>query len=304
MRAADVKALLKASYTSQEWAIFFEVHDRTGSHSRSADAVAVNMWPSRGCAIHGFEIKVSKTDWRKERENPGKADVIAQFCDYWNIVAPVGMIEISEVPAGWGLINVHQGKLRQAVQPAKNEFQKDLTKPFLAALLRRYDSEISRDIKEAVSAEVQRLSAALQPLTPPPPQPTTQKGSTALQRPPSDPFQAKYEALKKDRDQFFDLTGIKFSAHGSPGARFGQALAKLQYGGVGIDGYISQTEKLLAAMKEFKETTGLEYQSKDDVLNDPRMKRLLQGGQFAQTELETLRDWIINLAGHRGGNDF
>ena len=33
---------------------------------RYADAIAMNLWPSRGLAVHGFEIKISRGDWQRE----------------------------------------------------------------------------------------------------------------------------------------------------------------------------------------------------------------------------------------------
>lgn len=57
MRTPEVKSLLRARFCSPEWAIFFEVGDGTGSAQRRwADAVAMNMYPSRG-----LEIQVSKS---------------------------------------------------------------------------------------------------------------------------------------------------------------------------------------------------------------------------------------------------
>ena len=55
---------------------------------RYADAVAMNLFPSRGLALHGFEIKVSKSDFKSEIENPEKSVPVQQYCDHWWIVAP------------------------------------------------------------------------------------------------------------------------------------------------------------------------------------------------------------------------
>lgn len=63
MKTAEIKAALRAKFCAPEWAIMFEVGDGTGaSQSRWADAVAMNLWPSRGLQIHGFEIKAHRSD--------------------------------------------------------------------------------------------------------------------------------------------------------------------------------------------------------------------------------------------------
>lgn len=137
MRASDVRAALAASYRQPEWAIFFEVADGTGMHKRrSADAVAINMWPSRGMAINGFEVKVDRSDWRRELADPAKAESIAQFCDFWWVAAPKGLIDPATLPATWGLTEVDEkGALRIKVQ-AKERKSREVTRSFFTALCR------------------------------------------------------------------------------------------------------------------------------------------------------------------------
>lgn len=80
---ADICAAMRKTYCQPEWALFFEVGNATGFNARRhADAVAMNMYPSRGLVLHGFEFKASKSDWKRELANPQKAEEIAQYCDY------------------------------------------------------------------------------------------------------------------------------------------------------------------------------------------------------------------------------
>lgn len=138
LRTEQIRATLRTRFCQPEWALFFEVADGTGaSQRRWADAVAMNMWGSRGLAIHGFEIKVSRSDWKRELANAAKAESFAGFCDFWTIVAPKGMIPLDELPPGWGLLEVDANlKLIQRVSGPRYEDPAPLTRSFVASLLR------------------------------------------------------------------------------------------------------------------------------------------------------------------------
>ena len=117
--------------------MFFEVHNATGyGQRRSADAIVMNLWPSRGLAIHGMELKAHRSDWLKELRDPAKAEMIAEYCDYWWIVAAPDIVKRDEVPDGWGLMVLTGEKLR-AVKDAPKKKAKVLDREFAAALLRR-----------------------------------------------------------------------------------------------------------------------------------------------------------------------
>lgn len=162
MKTAEVKAILKAHHAKSEWAILFEVANATGAGgNRYADAIAMGLWPSRGLHIHGYEIKVSRSDWLKELKNPCKADEIGKFCDYWWIVAPVGIVKEEELPETWGLYEVVDGKLVKKVAAAKNEYVTPLTRPFLAALLRRAQAVDDESIAALVDVKMREKVEAL-----------------------------------------------------------------------------------------------------------------------------------------------
>lgn len=61
--AALVEAL-KSRYTTQEYGLLTQVRDGAGWDRRTFDAIAIGYWSSRGHAVHGFECKVSKSDWK------------------------------------------------------------------------------------------------------------------------------------------------------------------------------------------------------------------------------------------------
>ncbi|WP_175712183.1 hypothetical protein [Burkholderia ambifaria] len=158
MRAADVKAALRARFKAPEWGLFFEVADATGArHNRWADAVTVNLWPSRGLAIHGFEIKVSRSDWLTELKNPAKSAAVQRYCDHWWIVAPAGVIKDGELPATWGHYEAKPGgALREVVAAPKLESE-PVTREFAAAMMRRASAADEDIVRAAVATEIERM---------------------------------------------------------------------------------------------------------------------------------------------------
>lgn len=114
MTSDEVIVALETRFSGEGYALLRQVANGTGMQAtRTADAIAVQLWPSRGITFHGIEVKVSRGDFWREVKNPEKAEEIAQYCHQWSIAAPKGVVPIEEVPAGWGLFEVHDnGKVR------------------------------------------------------------------------------------------------------------------------------------------------------------------------------------------------
>lgn len=79
---------------------------RTGKRTtlRTADALVIDLWPSSGHLIHGFEVKVSRGDWLTELRDPTKAEAFKAYCHRWWLVAPDGVVH-DDLPDGWGLLS-------------------------------------------------------------------------------------------------------------------------------------------------------------------------------------------------------
>lgn len=108
MNTVEIESALRAKYAAPEYALIFEVRNGTGFARRTAryaDAIAMNLYPSRGLEIIGFEIKASRADWLRELKNPDKAEEIGKFCDRWYVViGDKDIVKPGELPACWGLI--------------------------------------------------------------------------------------------------------------------------------------------------------------------------------------------------------
>lgn len=107
--------LLTVRYAAPAYAFLSQVRNQTGfakSVVRTADGLALSLYPSRGIHLHGFEIKVSRHDWLTELRNPTKADEIGKHCNFWWIVAPTtNIVPVEELPDTWGLLIERGGKL-------------------------------------------------------------------------------------------------------------------------------------------------------------------------------------------------
>jgi hypothetical protein len=159
IRSSDIYAALRLRYCAPEWALMFEVANGTGSNIRRyADAVAMNLFPSRGLELHGFEIKVSRCDWQRELKNPDKAETIFRYCDRWWIAAPEGIVDKAELPTTWGLLELKGDKLKQAVA-APSLRPKELTRSFIAALVRRSSAVDQGMIDRLVDVKVGEIRA-------------------------------------------------------------------------------------------------------------------------------------------------
>lgn len=136
-----IRAALRTQYADMHrFALLEEVGNTTGFGNRGwADAVLLHLWPSDGLALWGFEIKASRTDWKKELANPKKSENIARFCDRWIVVAPKGLVRDGELPAAWGLwtYDPETDRLHAAVAGEKRKPHKYLHRGFFASLIRR-----------------------------------------------------------------------------------------------------------------------------------------------------------------------
>lgn len=159
MNTEEIEIALRAKYAPPEYAIFFEVRNGTGfarKTERYADAIAMNLYPSRGLEIIGFELKASRQDWLRELKNPDKAEEIGKFCDRWYVVVgDKDIVKPGELPAGWGLIVPRGNSLIVSTEaPAKHA--KAVDKLLVAALLRAAvnQSPSEKAIKTRVENEI------------------------------------------------------------------------------------------------------------------------------------------------------
>lgn len=137
----NIFSLLKQRYPAPKYSFCFEVPDGTSNMKcRSCDAIAIGCWLSVGVQMIGHEIKHSRSDWMKELQDPSKAEGWKQYCNFWYVVAPRGIVKLEELPSSWGLMEPAGGglKVRKAAEIDRNP--KPLTLNLVAAITRRFQT--------------------------------------------------------------------------------------------------------------------------------------------------------------------
>lgn len=145
---------LRIKYKAPAWVVFEEVSNETGFNAnRRADALAFGVWPSHGHALHGFEIKSSRSDWLRELRDPTKADTFLRYCDrFWLVAEPKVAVE-SEIPASWGWMERTSRGLRIR-RDAPKLTPEPVPRSLWASMLRSVDKTMIS--KAAVDAEIER----------------------------------------------------------------------------------------------------------------------------------------------------
>lgn len=129
--------------------------------SRSADMIVQDTWSGGGndpltqYPRHGFEIKVSRSDWLAELRDPFKAAAFRPYCHFWNLViADKNMVKEDELPDGWGMLVPlgDNGSLLQVIRPKRNYEVKQMPVGMMASFLRRVTDYAQRQVPIEVSA--------------------------------------------------------------------------------------------------------------------------------------------------------
>jgi hypothetical protein len=155
MTSRELRALLRAKYPEAEYAMLSEVRNGAGfDANRSTDAIIVGLWPSRGLYIEGVEIKVSRSDWKREKQRPDKGEESAAYCDFYWVLSPAGVVPVEEIPPAWGLMEAEDRKITVTKKPEKLS-PKPLDRSFVAAMLKRAQAT---GLSEKERAEIKKAA--------------------------------------------------------------------------------------------------------------------------------------------------
>jgi hypothetical protein len=153
--------MIRNRHPSPGWVTIAEMPNSTGTGaSRRLDAVSLGVWPSNGFTLHGFEIKVERSDVKRELAQPSKADAIARFCDYfWLVVPDMAIVADLVIPENWGILAPQRGTLYAKRKAAKLDAS-PFTRGFAAAMLRKVVVEwVSKEDHEKLHADIERRVA-------------------------------------------------------------------------------------------------------------------------------------------------
>ena len=150
---------LKARY-AQGYAFLPQVRNATGVTrvTRTADALAMGLWPSMGIELLGFELKSSRTDWLKELSQPEKSEEIGQFCHrWWMVFGGPGIYRPAEdvLPAGWGAMQATEDGRLTVIKDAPLRQAQAPTWSFVASVMR----SMARTAASGDDLEIERNKA-------------------------------------------------------------------------------------------------------------------------------------------------
>lgn len=137
MKAQDVRDCLGSRYPADQYLVVEEAPESQDRGGRRIDALVIGLWKSRGLEREAVEVKVSYSDWKRERDNHEKADFWWRHCHRLWIAAPAKLAAriAPELPETWGLLACDGGKATVAVEAARHE-PDDLPWPTLVGVLR------------------------------------------------------------------------------------------------------------------------------------------------------------------------
>lgn len=129
---------------------------------RIIDFMAQDTWDSGKQALHGFEVKVSRSDWLTELRDPDKANAFRPYMNHWWLVVADKTIVRDDLPHGWGLMVKRGRGLSISVQaPLQDALYMPV--PMRAALMRATAKTSQRRLMEQVSRALNGDFDALPP---------------------------------------------------------------------------------------------------------------------------------------------
>lgn len=230
----DVYGLLRSKYPSSEYCLMQEVSDAAGaSRSRSADFIIYNLWPSRGLAIIGIELKRSRGDWLSEIKKPDKAENIFKYCDFFYLLTTDDTIaKMEEIPPSWGWMCV-KGSCIKILKEAPKQDPTPVSRHFVAAMLKRASD---KEKFVHIDSIQDKITAAME------------EGKTIGERAGGGYKNQLIELQKRQRD-FEEASGLRFGSWGPFDPKKLGAAMKLI-----ADGEAKNIEKELLGMRNVAET--------------------------------------------------
>lgn len=203
--ASDINRAIQVKYSHDQWRVWFEVTQSTGYASgRRADAVVMNIWPSKDYQIHVFEVKVSRSDFKAELADLTKWKAVGQYADFFWLACPVGLVRPDEVPSEWGLMELTKSGLRIKKQAPVRSDPAPLDRGFAASLLRSGQDLTQQEIDKRVSEGIEAGRAGIM-------ESAKMRHETEMTR-----LKMRQERLEKWNSEFTDVFGIHPNTHISP----------------------------------------------------------------------------------------
>jgi hypothetical protein len=143
----EIMAALLERHRPPEWASFSEMRRAGWADDTRIDLFTVNTWASQKLRSVAYEVKVSRGDFRRELRNSHKRRLAERVATECYFVASAKMIKPSELPEGWGLIELFSWGLRMKTRALRRE-PAPWPRDFIAMLARRAPEGKALDVYE------------------------------------------------------------------------------------------------------------------------------------------------------------
>ena len=107
-----LRCLTETRHRSYTWVMLPQFRLYDGGRTMDLFAISCGEQGGNGYRV-GYEIKVSKSDFRSELKKPEKYLETMRYCDEFYYVAPEGVIDPHQLPPRAGLIEVRQDDRQQ-----------------------------------------------------------------------------------------------------------------------------------------------------------------------------------------------
>lgn len=144
MKTQEIIDALYKYYRQRGYLCLHELRPGTGYSAGGAaggiDFWCMHQWPSERFTRVSIEIKVSRSDYLREKRDPRKQDSALRHSNLLYFAAPVGLISAWELRSDAGLIEVNDDGSVRELRPAP---WRDVDRPslsFFASVMRRLEA--------------------------------------------------------------------------------------------------------------------------------------------------------------------
>lgn len=244
LQAHDLFTRLQGTFSEPGYITLEEVRDATGfDGNRTADAMAISLYRSRGKALWGFEFKVSRSDWLHELKQPEKSESILRYCNYWALVVPnKDIVKPGELPPTWGLYVAQKNRLK-CITPCPQLDPLPMSITMLTALAYAIDQKHKRENKSDLDKA------------------RNEGYQQGLKSTNHHWYQEQYDKMDKRVKEFEDASGLSIRYGSTPPAKIGGIVSAILSGNTKLDSLLRDVNYSLRSTEKLKET--LEQQAKE-----------------------------------------
>lgn len=237
LKAHDLFIRLQGTFSDPGYITLEEVRDATGfDGNRTADAMAISLYRSRGKALYGFEFKISRSDWLHELKQPEKSESILRYCNYWALVIPdKNIVKPGELPETWGLYVAQKNRLK-CVVPCPKLDPLPMTITMLTALAYAIDQKHKRANKSELERE--RNVGYQQGL----------KSSNHQW------YLDQYEKLKDKVEKFEKVSGLQIQYGSTPPEKIGHIVSSILRGDTNLNHILNDVNYSIRSAEKLKES--------------------------------------------------